>query len=68
MNLRKEVNEIIENTIDLHKQYKSNYNPLPPYIMDDLDERINIFKNSNKDLMLLCTTCQGIWNTVPMTD
>ena len=64
MNLRKEANEIIENTINLHEKYKSNYIPLPPNILCDLDEKMNIFRNDpNQDLFLLCTSSQGFWNT-----
>ena len=64
MNLRKEANEIIKNTIDLHEKYKSNYIPLPPNILCNLDEKINIFRNDlNRDLFLLCTSSQGFWNT-----
>ena len=64
MDIRKEASEIIESTIDLHEKYKSNYNPLPPNILCDLDQKMTIFKNNkNIDLFLLCTSSQGFWNT-----
>ena len=63
MDIRKEASEIIESTIDLHEKYKSNYNPLPPNILCDFDEKMNIFRNDpNIDLFLLYTTSQGFWN------